>query len=177
MKIKISDIKTDLTIQVSGKENWLKDIYTGFQTVNGDKVAQIQANLTVTKLVDNKFRVTGSIFFNPFMVCSRCGELAQWVIRDDKINVLFQEEEEIVASEEDKVLLREELNSYYYHNEHIDIELFLNERIQLAIPYRNVPEEVETDHTCAIRPAMDYTFKSDESNQPNPFAALKDHFK
>ena len=180
MKIKVSDIKREVSIQIVGNEPWLKGIYSCFQTSNGSKSAIIQANLTIARLVDDKFKATGTIFFDPFMPCSRCGEIAQWIIRDENIDVIFQEEETIVQTEEDRELLQEGLDNYYYHDEHIDLERFLDERIQLAIPYRNVPEDGETEHRCAIMPMTDEFAKKTGRDMPsrhNPFAILKDHIK
>ena len=180
MRIKVSDIKRELSVRVEGSEPWLNGIYACFEKSNSNKSTRITAEITISKVVESMFKVTGWIFFDPMMPCSRCGEMARWNIRDENINVLFQQEQAVTRSDEERELLQEELDNYYYSDEYIDLEGFMNERIQLAIPYRNVPEESETEHRCVITPLTDESveaFSGDMPKQHNPFAALKEHFK
>ncbi len=148
MKIKLKDFVESLTVEISGREEWLTAIYQGFP-VPGDQVPPIAAgSVTLRKLGYDVVQITGVITYEPFLQCSRCSDSIKWPLKADIAAICRPTP--VVDSEKNVLDLRsEELDDYFLQGDEIDLEPLINDAIYTALP-SSILKSSEDGKLCLI---------------------------
>lgn len=176
MKIKVSDLKRPLTVTVTGDEEWLDQIYSGFLVPEGKQAPRLKAEVTFTPETASIVDVKASIHFTPYVACSRCLDPLPWKIEREiaaiyRVPPSFQDQKE-------RELASNDLDEYWMESGIIDVEALLNEEVQLAIPSQTVLGDEEGNGCPKCRghahagPLYQAKSAAGEKTE-NPFAALK----
>ncbi|MBQ48181.1 MAG: hypothetical protein CMP10_12165 [Zetaproteobacteria bacterium] len=172
MKVQIDKIIDKLDISISGKEDWLKTIYSLFSCPNGSEQPKINGNISINRIEYDRFEVSLKLQFTPWVDCSRCSVPIQWPI-NKKLSALFRPETEQNNSKEYDLNI-EELDYYFIENGQIDIELLLNEMVQMSLPTQLIRQNRNDEClVCGIDVGTKIIHESKKSNDESPFAALK----
>lgn len=194
MILDISALKQNKTIDITGNENWLSQIYASFAGISGrdtslpkSKGADLVANSAlkqaphlitgcVTFVVDNPsyVHITGNIKFEPLLDCSRCSKDIPWPIEETIDVFLLREKPQF---DEETELTSSDLDEYYLEdNQNFNLEIAVNDVLQTAVPIQVVKRgdngrclycNADLSNPIAI------TSPASESQDPqNPFAKL-----
>lgn len=172
MKIDVTQLAENLTIEISGNEEWLSKIYSSFPHPKNESKPLITGKVLVR--VDNPtyIQISGSVDYSPFLECDRCSTPIRWPMSEAIDVILLREKPQF---EEEADLEEDELNEYFMEDgRHFDLEIAINDSLQTARPSRVILEEGHTE--CVSSSEMeDQPFASSKnSDASNPFAALKD---
>jgi uncharacterized metal-binding protein YceD (DUF177 family) len=177
MKIKLNEIRTERLISVAGDEPWLDEIYSYYPAPKDQTSPRLQAALKLTRLMHDQFQLTGELNYEPYLTCGRCGEFLVWPIHEQNIDVTFFRSEDL-EQPRNVELSRADLDAYYYDEDELDLESFINEVVQMALPSHMVPEEIREVHVCSVNPLVLEGALADEEEPAvghnRPFAGLKD---
>lgn len=175
MKIKRHEIREPITVEVSGTEPWLDDIYEMFAVPVGEAKPLIEARLVVSVVSSDYVRVKGRVDYRPWLACSRCADMIQWDV-NAAVDAIYQPEREGVADKREHSLSRAELDEYYFQNDMIDLEVLINDAIHMEIPEQVVPCDESGDKClkCGKDLTSECVYGANEDIRENPFAALRD---
>ena len=174
MKIKVSDIRKGLTVNVSGDEPWLEETYRSFPSQQ-KPTPKITAAIKL-KMSDcqSLIHVSGKIHFAPHLPCSRCDTAIMWPI-DQVFDLTYHcAPQPPPRSNQKGETSKENIDTFQVVDHQIDCELIINEQIFLALPSQIIRKSSDGG-TCLIcnkdisKPLIYSTQKAPES----PFAKLK----
>lgn len=162
-------------IEVLGDEAWLTKIYGTFDVPKGCEAPQLKASLVVAPAPyqEGAFEVKGQLSYSPYVVCNRCGELFPWPLELTVSGYFAADDLEADDMPDERVNAANEVDIYEFTSQgQIDLESFLNEQIQLAIPLRTVPA-LDSDHAQNChQPAENAKIYTTEDGSSSPFAVL-----
>lgn len=177
MKIAIKDLRQKQSIVITGEEPWLEGIYSEFPPPKGQMKPLVTGNVEIfcEEIEGAGYRVKGEIAYEPFVECSRCGDIKlQWPV-SASFDVVFLAPDLKAMAHKEINLSEEELNDYFIDNGQIDLELLINDYIQMGIPQRTLKESEDGESclTCGVNLDEDRVYGEEKSEDDSPFAALK----
>lgn len=132
MQIPTKSILNKMDYSLSGTEIWLETLYSTFPTPGSSKKQHLTASLSIIPLDFDRFSLKGHFKYQPYLTCSRCNKSMSFPI-DQDFAVTFHQERRIDQNQEGD-WSHSHLDEYFVENDLIDIEVFLNEQVQLAVP-------------------------------------------
>jgi uncharacterized metal-binding protein YceD (DUF177 family) len=174
VKIPLIQLRSPLTINISGTEAWLAEIYAAFPTPKGVQKPLItgEIKLALNQMNPSTVDVTGEIRYAPYVDCSRCADAIVWPIRT-QIKVQFNLGKDPSALLEGGV--GDDIEDYYYIGEELDIEPMINDRIHTAIPLQTVKktEDLSSCLECGLSLAAEKVYGDAEpAKEKSPFEIL-----
>lgn len=142
MEIRVRELTKERVIKVTGEEPWLSKIYDSFAEPPEGIKPKINSIIELKFCEEGEISLKGHLTYQPYVRCSRCDDLIPWDI-DVEFDVIFKEAKPI--DQKNYQLTKEELDIYFIENGVIDLELFLNEQVMLAIPSRTRPQQDENN--------------------------------
>lgn len=181
MKIRLEDINSPKTIILNGLEPWLDGIYQSFPYPPDQSKPLITGELRLRNLADGmSIDVQGTLSYQPFVDCSRCGIPITWAIAADfHARFIPPARQDPEPGERDEILTEAKAECYEIDLDHsINLEPLINDRIQVEIPLQTVKksEDLQDCQVCGKSVADDRVYAESSGNtaKENPFAALKD---
>ncbi|HYX32083.1 MAG TPA: DUF177 domain-containing protein [Oligoflexus sp.] len=180
MKLKAEELRSPLTVTISGDEPWLGLIYQSFDMKGpAPSERRITGSLKVTPTNYGLYDIEGDVQFTPSVSCSRCEDQIAWPIQR-KIKVRYLEQtpldEEEIKEEIERDLEPSDMDAYYIDPQGmIDLEVVVNDFIQTALPTRLVKTSAD-GKSCLIchKDVSEKTvFKDAVKPEHSPFAVLK----
>ncbi len=181
MKLKVTELRDSLRVEIRGDEPWLGFIYESFGQREVGKGPLVTGHFTVAPGDYGVFTVKGLVRYTPKVPCGRCQDGIDWLIeRDIDVRFLspfvpeeFKEEDE--EGEEERDLEPEDLDSYYIEKGVLDIEQVLNDLIQTSLPQRLVKATPDGKSclVCLADLQERMVYEDKQAKDTNPFAVLK----
>ncbi len=180
MKLKASEIREPVEVEIRGDESWLSLIYESFQLKKGPVDRRLTGNLKITPEEYGVYTLTGRLSYTPKVSCGRCEDQIDWAIeREINARFLTPVKAEDLGIEEDEDfetdLEPEDLDSYYLDNGWIDVEQVINDLVQTALPQRLVKTTADGKAcaVCLVDLQDRLVYQDETAKEANPFAVLK----
>lgn len=174
MRIKSTELSTEMRITLTGTETWLGALYADFASSEPPSTSRLlTGHLDLTKAENGSVNVKGSLSFTPIVSCARCAKDIPWPLAVPVDTVVLPEDHAPLPK--DHNLREEELESYRLIGDEVDLELLVNDAVQTALPNQFVAasEDGKSCKICHLDISNPKVFSAGESEQASPFAALR----
>ena len=131
MKLSVKTLSSPHQVEFENRDSWLKEIAREL-TPSEPESSNIRGNLTLKQDSAGFVHATGTVTAQATQPCDRCGRDVQFPI-ESSINVTFRPPYVDNAPRE-IALSPEDLDVYFIEDDHIDLEVLINDTLQCAIP-------------------------------------------
>jgi len=173
MIIDASKIKSTETIEITGREGWLQQIYASFPTPKGQTMPILTGSFLVDARDPLMVRIRGTLEYSPFVDCSRCALEITWPMKEE-IDVRFLREAPEFEGELEVDLEASGLEDYILNNgKTFDLEVLLNDAIQLSLPTQLIQKNKSNQCLVCLKDLSNPIQLGTGTDDDNPFSVLK----